>query len=162
MNSKIYNIIYSKLVQWLTPAMLRRPFLLAWINICVSPVSYVYNNLLRFRTLKLYQLSITPQVCYLQKLLNDQYDYINRGIRIIDALDADPLYIFRTLENKPVGLYTRGENRPVALFSSGEASDLKDDFIVIVPFSVNFNNNEMSSLIKAYKLGSKQFKIVQQ
>lgn len=162
MNSKIYNIIYSKLVQWLTPAMLRRPFLLAWINVCVSPVSYVYNNLLRFRTLKLYQLSITPQVCYLQKLLNDQYDYISRGIRIIDALDADPLYIFLTLENKPVGLFTSVEGRPVALFSSGEASDLKDDFIVIVPFSVTFNSEEMSSLIKTYKLGSKQFKIVQQ
>lgn len=162
MNNSIYNIVYSKLVQWLTPSMLRKSKMLAWISVCVSPVTFVYNNLLRFRKLTLYRLSITPQVCYLQKLLNDQYDYISRGIRIVDAEQTDPLFIFEDVEDKPFWLFTDGEASPQYLFTDGEASDLKDDFIVIVPLSVQFDLNEMTSLINSYKLASKQFKIVQQ
>jgi hypothetical protein len=141
--------------------MLRKPKMLAWIGICISPVGYVYNNLLRFRTLTLYKLSITPQVCYLQKLLNDQYDFINRGIRIVDATRTNPVYIFQDAEDKPLGLYTDGESLPIFLYTDGEAGDLKDDFIVIVPLAVDFNINEMTSLLNQYKLASKQFSIVQ-
>src|SRR4051812_23650373 len=111
MNSKIYNIIYSKLTHWLTPGMLRKPSMLAWLNVCIAPVLFIYNNLLRFRKLKLYQLSITPQVCYLEKLLNDQYDYFSRGIYIVDAEDKDPIYIFQEIEDKPVYIFTEAENQ---------------------------------------------------
>ncbi len=162
MNNAIFNIIYSKLVQWLTPSMLRKQKMLAWLNVCISPVTFVYNNLLRFRTLTLYRLSITPQVCYLQKLLNDQYDYISRRIRIVDAVQTDPLYLFQDVEEKPVWLFMDAEASPEWLFTDGEASDLKDDFIVIVPLDVPFDKNEMMSLINAYKLASKQFTIIRQ
>lgn len=161
MNSRIYNIVYSKLVQWLTPAMLRKPRMLAWIGICTSPINFLYRDLLRFRSLTLYRLGITPQVCFLEKLLNDQYDFIGRGIHIVDAAQTDPTYIFQDAEEKPVYMYTDAENLPVFMYTDGEAGDLKDDFIVIVPLSVTFNHNEMTSLINAYKLASKQFKIVQ-
>lgn len=134
--------------------------MLAWIGVCISPVVFVYNNLLRFRTRKIYEINITPQVGSLQKLLNDQYDVINRGIRIIDPADKDPLYIFTDAENKPVYLFVAAESEVSFLFTDGESSDLKDDFIVLVPPGVVFNYNEMRSLVQAYKLGSKQFKIV--
>lgn len=141
--------------------MLRKPKMLAWISVCASPVTFVYNNLLRFRTVTLYRLSITPQVCYLQRLLNDQYDFISRGIIIVDSDQTDPIYIYVDIEDKDVALYLDSESDPITLFTDGEAGDLKDDFIVIVPLRVSFNVNEMTSLINNYKLASKQFKIVQ-
>jgi len=162
MNSRIYNIVYSKLVHWLTPAMMRKPVFLSWLNVCMQPVQFVYNLLLRFRAQKLYELGITPQVCYLEKLLNDQYDYFSRGIYIKDPEEKDPLYVFQQVEDKPVFVFTKGENKPLYIYTDGEAGNLKDDFIIVVPFRVKFNFDEMASLIKRYKLGSKQFKIIQQ
>lgn len=161
MNSRIYNIVYAKLIQWLTPAMLRKPKMLAWISICISPVGYVYNNLLRFRTQTLYTLKITPQVCYLEKLLNDRYDYINRGIYITDAFRANPVYMFQDVEDKPVPMFADVENQPVFMYTDGEVGDVKNDFVVVVPLSVSFNVNEMTSLINNYKLASKRFTITQ-
>jgi len=158
-NNAIYNIIYSKLKIWLTPIFLRNPILVAWLGIIISPVVYVYQDLLLFRTQKLYELAITPQVVYLQKLLNDRYDYVERRITIVDAIDQEPIYFFKRTELKPVTIYNMGENEPVYVYTRGEVSSMKNDFIVKVPIDVVFNFNEMTSLVQTYKLPSKQFKI---
>jgi len=159
MNNAIYNIIYSKLVSWLTPKMLRNTKMLAWMGILIAPVQTIYQDLIRFRTQKLYQLSITPQVCYLQKLLNDRYDYVARRIRIVDSIEHDFLYIFQDAENKAVSIYTDGENIPTYIFADGESGDSLNDFVVNVPAAVVFNLNEMVSLVKTNKLGAMQFTV---
>lgn len=159
MNNNIYNIIYSKLVTWLTPSVLRKPKILAWLGIIIAPVQYIYQDLLRFRTAKLYELGITPQVCYLQKLLNDKYDYAQRRIKIVDAIDGAIWWIFTDAENKPQPIYTDAENESQYIFTDGECGGLLNDFIVEVPSAVTFNLNEMVSLLTNYKLASKQFAI---
>lgn len=159
MNNAIYDIIYNKLLSWLTPTMLRKQKMLAWIAIIISPVQFIYQDLLRFRTQKLYELSITPQVVYLQKLLNDRYDYVDRRIRIVDALDAEPIYLFVRTENHPVYFFKRSENKPVYLYTRGESGVLRNDFVVQVPSAISFQNLEMKSLIQTNKLTSKKFAI---
>ena len=114
---------------------------------------------MQFRKAKLYQLLITPQVCYLEKMLNDRFDFTNRGIFIDDAKDKAPLYIFRRDELKPKYIYRRIENKPVYIYTRGESGTIKDDFIVFVPIQLRVNRPEMISLIKQYKLAGTKFKI---
>lgn len=159
MNNNIYNIIYSKLRQWLTPYFLANPKMNAWLAIIIQPVTFIYNDLLNFRTQKLYQLSITPQVTYLQKLLNDRYDYTLRRIRIVDAIDKPPVYLFVRSELKPRGFFTRAENNPVYFFARSESGSITNDFVIKIPYSVPFNELELKSLVNAYKLASKKFSI---
>lgn len=159
MNNAIYNIIYSKLTTWLTPKVLRKNKLMAFVAVAIKPVQYVYQDLLNFRAQKLYDLSITPQVCYLQKLLNDRYDYVQRRITIVDAIDQEPVYFFCRSENKPVFMRKRIENDPLYLYTRGETGALRNDFVVLVPAGIVFPMEEMRSLVQLNKLAGKKFAI---
>jgi hypothetical protein len=108
-NPVIYTVDYLKLVLWLLPQQLLQSKMIAWLNIVVSPVIYLYLQFLQFRKNKLYELSITPQTCRMEALLNDRYDFTLRRIYIEDGKEYPPLYLYRDAESKPVDLYTARE-----------------------------------------------------
>jgi len=159
MSDRIYTIDYKKLIQWLTPQILRQSKFIAWMNVLVKPVNFLYQSLLNYRKAKLYQLMITPQKCYLERLLNDRYDYSLRRIYINDGLDKPPFYIFMDSELKPQWLYRHSEAKPDWIFTGGESGTITDDFIVYVPSDITFEQPEMISLVKAYKLAGTKFRI---
>lgn len=158
-NSNIYNINFKKLVVWLLHKPIRKPVQVSWLMALLSPLTWLHNQFLAFRTSVLYFLFITPQVCKLEQLLNDRYDTVQRRIIIRDGLEYDPVFIYRRAENKPVALYRRSEGKPVWLYTKGETGATAVDFIVEVPVFVVFDLNEMRGLIKRFKLASKTFKI---
>lgn len=143
----------------MVPIRLRRPRFLAFATALVRPLESVRQSLLRFKAAKEYHLTITPQVCYLERLLNTRYDRRDRRIFIADGIDRPPLYIYARAENKSVFIYTRGEDQPVAVYTRGESTYLLDDFIIWVPDSLDFDESEMTSLVKVYKLAGTKFKI---
>ena len=159
MNTKIYNINYNTVVEWLLPIPLRKTRLLAWMKLMATPFIIVYNNILRFRTARLYELKITPSKCYLEQMLRDRYDFSQRRIFISDGIDKPPFYIFQNDELKPKYLRKIIEGNPVRIYTSGESGTIGDDFIVFVPKDINFELAEMTSLIKAFKLSGTKFKI---
>lgn len=159
MMSNIYDIIYSRLVKWWTPAPLRTTFWLSWLGVMVKPVADLYNSFLLYRTARLYQLMITPQKCWLERLLNDRYDNTLRRIYIEDGIDKPPFYIFQRAESKPKFIRQRSEAAPQWIYTSGESGNLVDDFIVFVPMALVFEEPEMVSLVKVYKLAGVKFKI---
>lgn len=159
MNAKVYNIDYDKLTAWLVPAYIRKSRLLAYLRIVIAGVSFLYMDFLRYRKAKLYDLMITPQVCYLEMLLNDRYDFIQRRIRIVDSLDKPPFYIYRTDEAKPKYIRRTDEAAPRYIYTAGESGMLTDDFVVRVPAGIVFEEAEMRSLVKSYKLAGTRFKI---
>ena len=159
MNVNIFNIVYNKLVEWHMPRIIRHPRVIAFVKLLAVPFVFVYQDLLGFRTAKLYQLMITPQKCYLERLLNDRYDYTLRRIYIDDGIDHPPFYIFKTVEVKPKFIRKTSEVLPRYIYTSGESGNLADDFIVFVPMGLVFEEPEMISLVKWYKLAGTKFKI---
>lgn len=147
-----FDIDFFKLVAWLTPKPLRKEKFGVMMKACVYPLIYVHNLLIKYRDAKLYQLSITPQVCYLERMLNDRFDYTQRRIYIIDADWHLPMFLFQEDELKPVFLFRESENRPKALYTEGESGAALNDFVVMVPISLSFSEAEMRSLINSYKL----------
>lgn len=158
-NPVIYTIDYLKLVLWLLPQQLRQTKMIAWLNIAVSPVVLLYQQFVMFRKNKLYEISITPQTCRMEALLNDRYDFTLRRIYIDDAKEFPPVYLYRDAESKPVFLYRDSEDLPVYLFTDSEGVIIGDDFIVFVPVSIAFDMAEMRSLVKKFKLPGMRFKI---
>jgi hypothetical protein len=159
MNVKIYDIDYAKLAGWITPQELRKNKLRRVINILAGPVIVLYQLLLVYRNTKLYQLKISPQKCYLRQLLNNRYDFTLRRIYIDDGQDKPPFFIFQHPELKPKYLRRKSENVPVRIYTSGESGTIADDFIVFVPMTLAFEEPEMISLVKVYKLAGTKFKI---
>lgn len=149
----IYDIDFGKVVRWNLRRKKRKPRILALLNAMAKPVILLYQDFLKYRKAKLYQLMITPQKCYLERLLNDRYDFTQRRIYIDDGLDKPPIYIYQNAELKPLYLGSK------IIYTRGESGDLKDDFIVFVPLDLVFENAEMTSLVKVYKLAGTKFKI---
>lgn len=159
MNEVIYDIDHSQLKQWMIPARIRKSRLGAFLQVVISGVVFLYQDFLRFRKAKLYELMITPQVCYLERLLNDRFDFTQRRIRIVDGVDKPPFYIFQEAELKPKYLRNTSEAAPQWIYTSGESGNLQDDFVILVPVALVFEEAEMRSLVKVYKLAGTKFKI---
>jgi hypothetical protein len=159
LNVKIYDIDFQSVVRWNIRRKYRMPRILALLNAMAKPIVMLYQDFLNYRTAKLYDLMITPQVCYLEALLRDRYDYTQRRIYITDAIDFPPLYLYTDAELHPINLYTDSEDSPVYLYTDGEGSDYNNDFIVWVPADINFSYIEMYSLIYKKRLPGMRFKI---
>jgi hypothetical protein len=137
---------------WLLHKALRKDKWTVLAKALVFPLIYVLNMFSLYRSAKLYQLMISPQVCYLERMLNDKYDFTLRRIKIDDAVWHLPWFIYQEDELKPQPLYTEAENNPVWLFTDGEAGEALNDFVVLVPLAIIFAQPEMRSAIDSYKL----------
>lgn len=158
-DKKIYAVDFSKLARWLTPTMLRMPKLLAFVLALVTPVADLYSRFLVLKANLEYRLTITPQVCYMEKALNDRWDIVERRIVIVDAVEYNPIPLFLKIEDKPVVFNMKSEGGPVILYTKSETAMFTVDFIVRVPILVAFDMAEMRAVVDAYKLAGKTFKI---
>jgi hypothetical protein len=155
----IYDIDFGNVALFNLRRKKRKPKFLAAITAAIRPLVMLYQDFKQYRKNKLYELSITPQTCRMECLLNDRYDFTLRRIYIEDAKEFPPVYLYRDVESKPVYLYRDSEAQPVYLFTDSEGAIIGDDFIVYVPVSLVFDSNEMRSLVKKFKLPGMKFKI---
>lgn len=162
MNTNIYNINFTKLVHWMVPEVLRKPRMMALLNTLVTPIAYLHNQFITNRRSNLYKLLITPQVCYVEMALNDKYDPEERRIRIVLPKSYNPQFLYKRIENKPIYLFRKSHIQPgqyTWLVQKGEASTFQFDFIVKVPPTVVFVQEEMRAVINSYILPEKVYKI---
>lgn len=161
MNERIYTINYRKLVVWLVPQLLRKARMVAWLMALVSPMVWIYNQLLGLRKIILYKLTITPQVVYLEKMLNDRYDTSDRRIYINDGQEYTSLPVFQREEAKPVFMFRKTEEGVLQtlLYTKSETAQFTYDFIIHIPVFVSFDVNELTALVNSYKLAGKSYKI---
>jgi|ERR1035437_1411005 hypothetical protein len=157
MNIETYDINFNKLAVWLMSKPLRKEKYLIMVKSFLHPFISLLTMFFTYRKAKLYQLYITPQVCYLEKMLNDKYDSSLKRIDIDDAVWHLPLFIYQEAEVKPVANYQEAENNPVTLFTEGECGE--NDFIVLVPMAISFPEPEMRSLLDQYKLFGTNYSI---
>lgn len=159
MYNNVFNILLSLLQQWLIPTMLRKNVLMAIVQAIYAPLVALHNDFINYRRAKFYQIKINYQVCYLQDFLNDRFDYIQRRIYIDDAETVAQVYLYQDEEDAPIWLYQDVEDSPVYIFQDGESlGDILFDFVIFIPSSVQFEENEIRAMI-ATKLCGKMYKI---
>lgn len=158
-STRIYEINYGTLVWWLIPPKLRNKKLVNWLLVLISPVAAIKEQFKLYQKAKRFQLAITPQVCYLEFMLNDSFDSSLRRIRIGDANWFSPIDLYIEPEQEPVPLYKEPENKPLKLYLDSEAGMMKDDFVVLVPAGLSYNVEEMKGKLDAYKLAATKYTI---
>lgn len=119
-----------------------------------------YNHILFdlfFNEIK-YDLSLNGQVCYLELLLNNQFDPTGQ-IFITDAEVIESDYLFNQIElNEPFYLTNSTETfNGIYINNYNEINQF--DFIVNIPAALNVDVNLAKKLINKYKLASKRYKI---
>jgi hypothetical protein len=163
-----YDIDYNKLVPQLMPVTERTGFNTGWLKALVSPVVYLYNQFIVYRKAVLYNLAHNSQVPYMEAVLNDTFDAVDRGIYISDPMFVDPVYVYRANELKPVWLGLVSEEGttpypdPVPLYMVSECYGLGGvQFQVNVPWALVYDTDRMKAVINAFRLASKSnYKIV--
>lgn len=156
----IYNVDWHKLALMLTPIHLRKSRFVALMLAMVSGLQVVYTKFIGLKFSVEYDLTITPQVCMLEKLLNDYFDYDQRRIIIRDPYERPPLVLYNKSEAIELVLNKKSEGSPVVLYTSLDKHIGTDDFLIVLPVGMVADFAAMAALAKKYCLPTKIFSIV--
>lgn len=153
MYNKIFDINIDKLGILLLPSLLRRYKLVAWIRALLSPLKSKLYDFQKNREANLNNLQHNSQVCYLRKILNDNFDKELRRIKILDGRQKGRLYLYPRAYNKPVYL------GKIYLHQRGNYIDGGVDFIVLLPQGLEYDVHRLQATIDFYKLAGKRYAI---
>jgi len=157
--NKYYTINYSLLVLLLTPTMLRNPIQRALLSSLVNPLDSLNEDFSAYA--QSLDTQIKAQICYMQALLNDEFDFFNRRILVRTiALETDNYLLWKETFDKPMML---SNEQPVLLNRDGQLGSNTVDFEVVLPLLWTMSVAEetrMRQIINANKLASKKYTIV--
>ena len=164
----VYNINWRKFIIENLEVDLRRVKTVKWLEVLFKPIIWLHIEFLAFRTQALYKVNHNSQICYLQAVLNDSFDNIQRRIIIRNATLREPLWFYEPEENKPVVFYESEDNKPVYFREESEFIGDGADFLVLVPIDLKPTNTQeenallikMKAQIDYYKLFVKNYIIL--
>jgi hypothetical protein len=164
----VYNINWRKFIIENLEVDLRRVKTVKWLEVLFKPIIWLHIEFLAFRTQALYKVNHNSQICYLQAVLNDSFDNIQRRIIIRNATLREPLWFYEPEENKPVVFYEPEDNKPVYFREESEFIGDGADFLVLVPIDLKPTNTQeenallikMKAQIDYYKLFVKNYIIL--
>lgn len=157
----ITTIIYRRLIRWLLPVRLRQPKLFAFLIAITEPIRvYNYQRFKKFEEMSWYDLKYqTGQVAYLEYVLNDKFDAVQKRIWIGSGTAPDRIYIYTSAETMPLYIFTSLETNPVYIYTSAEQSQgqMFYDFTVNVPHGLPFADSTIKAVIDRYKRDGKSY-----
>ncbi|MCX8482857.1 MAG: hypothetical protein ORN50_04700 [Crocinitomicaceae bacterium] len=147
------------LIQILLPPVHRIVEVKKYMKAAAKPLSELLDSFYLFFDDIKYVLQFNGQVIYLEHILNDQFDNVDRGIYIEDADNNQNVFIFNLAEeNEQLFLFNLVEEEtPVYFYNYSEVSNF--DFIVYIPASVTFDEELVKYYVNKYKCAAKRWKI---
>lgn len=162
MNSNYYNINYSRLISLLLPPFLRKPVMIAMGMAMMRPLDTQHREFIKYKSD--IDTHVYSQVCYMQGLLNDRFDYYERRI-IVRNIETD--YQSNMIRDKKYSdrktYPVKGSEPPYLFMRKGFIGADKHDFEIVLPIGFELSINEMNvlqRLVNINKLASKYYKIV--
>ena len=149
----MYNLNIDKLLVLLTPTFLRKSKFVAWLRVLATPLNKLLDVFKKEREKDLYNLTHNSQVCYLRKVLNDEFDPQLRRIKIEDGKRNTRLYIYQRRAKRPVYL------GKVFLYQRDNYIDGGVDFVVVLPKNLHYDKYKLKALVNFYKLAGKRWTI---
>lgn len=144
------NVNFRQLLMILLPISLR---VSGWIKTILNAVATQFNNVKDSFDVVLslinYDIRITPQICYLEKVLNDHFQTTPR-IEIIDGSIFLTMYFTESWQSEME--YFDDDN------FMGDSFVGNDDFVIMVPSGLTQDDlNYITAVVNKYKLPSKTF-----
>lgn len=154
-----YSIIFISLCQYLIPSFLRQSKIIVFLKVMLSSLQNMNDDFVLFVKSKQYEMSITGQVIYLEKLLNDEFDNNLRRIYIEDAVTVDSLFLRYENEQRDTFMM-RYESENVTTDNIRYESEYIDavSFVVFIPADVT-NLTLLKALVNKYRAASKLFDV---
>lgn len=155
-----YDFNIPRSVKMMIPAFMRGVRQVDWLISLTHPVAFVHGLFTDFISETDKRLKWNGQSIALKHLLQDKF---GGGIEIDNQnLTARPFYVYGAGDTRNPSVFNSGNSQnPIALEVNEFEPDAVD-FIINVPAAVvpdEPTKDEMTALVKEYKLHSKRFKI---
>lgn len=143
------------------PTFLRKRLMVAFVKAMMKPLDTLNANFTAYR--ESLDTNLYSQVCYMQGVLNDNFDPLERRIRIQNAaLDKSSFLYWRENKNKPVRLSKEGIPNFIPRLENRDGLIGADNpnFEVVLPIGYVLSEKEeifMRSLVNQNKLASKRY-----
>ncbi|MCX6281469.1 MAG: hypothetical protein NTU51_05875 [Bacteroidetes bacterium] len=147
----MWNFSLYKLIQILLPFRRRTPRFIAWAKVFVSDLVMIHNRLMQLRQRALTEARMTPQVCYLEKFLNERWG--TTEIRIVEGYELGPWVWHGVPPSGEVDLFMYEPDNYV--YSNND--EVTVDFVVKVPSALSDFCNVIAADVNKFKLFSKVF-----
>lgn len=155
-----YGINYGRLALAIVPIKLRKPLLMALLNVLLTGVRRADSVFGQFRADTNFRLYHNGQVCYLRAALNDTFDWERRRITIDDTGDyRESVIIYRRDDPVHSVSVPVRNNGAIIINRRSMTIDGALDFTVSVPDDVRLTYGEaqIRALIDQFKLASKRY-----
>lgn len=156
----IFNLIWEKHLQNVTPAFLRKSWLSAFLLAFADEMEWLYAIFTDMRDKWLYQVRHTAQVGHIEKVLNDAFDDNLRRIYINNVTFSEYIYLWPEADENPHYLQEEGAvpDNPLYLLE-GDAGIISPDATVFVPIALKPADplveeafiNQIKALVDFYK-----------
>lgn len=156
---KYYNINYQLLVTLLLPIMLRQKITTALLYALVRPLELIGNKFIKY--IESLVTTANSQVCYMEAMINDEFDFIERRIKIrTKAVDFLAMIFWEKEEKRSVVLY---DDKAFLINHKYQIGINEKDFEIVFPLGFALSDAEqmrLKQIVNKYKLSSKKYIVV--
>jgi len=154
------QINWNRLIVLLLPVRLRTATLHGYISSLIAPLVSLYNSLLSYNAITTYKLRHTSQVWSIEKVLNDEFDPVERRVRIFDAGGNSIVPLYPDADLRSVSL---DDDLTGCLILQADSGYDNGDFDFVVRLPYRYADSQvyhMKSLVNFYKLAGKRYDII--
>ena len=156
---RIFKVDFRKFLRETIPTFLRKSeILLCMLDAIAQGLMAVYRLFTDFRNEVLRKQSYNYQVCYLEAMLNDNFDKKLRRIYITDMDVRKFLMIYKMEEDRPVMINQKETGSPIMIHRVEEI-DVRNAFVVNTPNELSSQINRIRASVDIYRLASREFVI---
>lgn len=158
----IYNISFSSLIASHLANRIRNSVFIAYLLMLVHPLEELQSIFLSYANSL--NTDINSQVCYMRTMLNDEFDYYDRRIKVRTVKpDFDSVLTWHINTPKRILVGERGSGNECLRNARGQLGKNIPSFEIVFPSGYVLSDSEsgkLRSLVNNNKLASKQYTIV--
>jgi len=131
----------------------------AWLKFLSHPLRRILQEYYEYRKLNDLLIHMSGQVVYLEHILNYYFDDVNQGIYITDSTTVEePTILYNENEgNEKTYLYNDAENDYETYLFNKTELQAWPNFVVNIPSTVTFNEQQLRALVNRFKLAGKNY-----
>lgn len=159
---KYYNINYQLLATLLLPVMMRQKTTTALLYALVSPLELLGNKFIKH--IESLVITANSQVCYMEAMINDDFDFVERRIKIrTKEVDFSSLITWDVKTNRRLSIPSRESDQRFLLNAKHQIGANEFDFEIIFPIGFTLSEAEqirLKQIVNKHKLSSKKYIVV--
>ena len=159
----IYRFDLKKLAGRVVLPALRKPRIMALVDVLLHPLRQLQREFHAFRDAKRIELSYTGQSILLQKYLNDRFDAELNRILVIHNNATAGVYLYNEVEGQAAKyFYNESEvSTPKYLYFEGETGTaFTESFRVKIPAELSGIAEQIRQAVKKYKIAGVTYSVV--